>query len=130
MRIIRFYLPAIIWILIVLFLCTLPGNDLPKDPMFEKIHMDKIVHVGLFACTVLLLCIGYYRQHGHISKLTFSVIAISAAFYGLAIEYIQKYWAVQRGFDMSDVAADIVGAVAWILAFKLIKKWFLKPKNA
>lgn len=92
--------------------------------------MDKIVHVGLFGCTVLLLCLGYYRQYGHISKLTFSVIAICAAFYGLLIEYIQKYWAVQRSFDMSDVAADIVGAVAGILAFKLIKKWFLKPRNA
>jgi VanZ family protein len=126
MRIIRFYLPAIIWILFVLFLCTLPGNDLPADPLFEKIHLDKIVHFGLFAITVLLLCIGYYRQHKHISKLTFTVIAISAAFYGLAIEYIQKYWAIQRGFDMSDVAADIVGAIAGILTFKLIKKWFLK----
>ena len=126
MRILRFYLPAIIWIIFVLVLCTLPGNDLPNDPMFEKIHMDKIVHMGLFACTVLLLCLGYYRQYGHISKLTFSVIAISAAFYGLAIEYIQRYWAVQRNFDMSDVAADTVGAVAGILAFKLIKKWWLK----
>lgn len=126
MRNIRFYLPAIIWILFVLFLCTLPGNDLPSDPLFEKIHMDKIVHVGLFGCTVLLLCLGYYRQHRHISKLAFSVIAISAAFYGLAIEYIQKYIAIQRSFDMSDVAADIVGAVAGILAFKLIKRWWLK----
>jgi VanZ family protein len=91
--------------------------------------MDKIVHLGLFGCTVLLLCIGYYRQHGHISRFTFSIIALSSAFYGLAIEYIQKYWAVQRSFDMSDVAADIVGSVCGILAFKLIHKWFLKPKN-
>jgi VanZ family protein len=125
-RNLRFYTPAILWILFVLFLCTLPGNDLPSDPLFEKIHLDKIVHVGLFGCTVLLLCIGYYRQHRFISKFTLTMFAISAAFYGLAIEYIQKYFAIQRSFDMSDVAADIVGAVAGILAFKLIRKWWLK----
>lgn len=125
-RNLRFYVPAIFWILLVLVLCTLPGNDLPKAPVFEKIHMDKIVHLGLFGCTVLLLCIGYYRQHGYISKLTLTFFAISAAFYGLAIEYIQKYFAIQRTFDMADVAADTVGAVAGILAFKLIRKWWLK----
>ncbi|SFD29078.1 VanZ like family protein [Chitinophaga sp. CF118] len=91
--------------------------------------MDKIVHFGLFGCTVLLLCIGFYRQHGHISKLAYSLFAISAAFYGLAIEYIQKYIAIQRSFDMSDVAADTLGAVAGILAFKLIRKWWFKPEG-
>jgi VanZ family protein len=125
-RNIRFYIPAILWILLVLFLCTIPGSDIPRDPLFEKIHMDKIVHFGLFGCTVLLLCIGYYRQYRTISRLTLSLFALSAAFYGLAIEYIQKYFAVQRSFDMSDVAADTVGAIAGIIAFKLIRKWWLK----
>jgi VanZ family protein len=88
--------------------------------------MDKIVHFSLFGCTVLLLCLGYYRQYGYISKFTLSFFAISASFYGLAIEYIQKYFAIQRSFDMADVAADTVGAVAGIIAFKLIRKWWLK----
>jgi VanZ family protein len=126
MRYIRYYWPAIIWVIIVMVLCTIPGNDLPSDPLFEKIHLDKIVHLGLFGVTVFLLCLGYYRQHGHITRVNYSLFAISASFYGLIIEYIQKYIATNRSFDMSDVAADIVGAVAGILAFKLVRKWWLK----
>ena len=126
MRIIRYYLPAILWILLVLYLCTIPGDELPKDPFFEKIHIDKIVHLALFGCTVLLLCLGYYRHKGHISQLALTFIAIIAAFYGLAIEYIQKYFAVNRSFDMSDVAADTIGAILGIIAFKLVRKWWLK----
>lgn len=122
----RFYWPAILWILLVLVLCTIPGDDLPSDPFFEKIHLDKIVHIGLFGCTVLLLCIGYYRSKGHISKLTLTFIGIVGAFYGLMIEYIQKYVAVHRSFDMSDVAADVLGVVLGIVAFNLVRRWWLK----
>jgi VanZ family protein len=88
--------------------------------------MDKIVHICLFGATVFLLCLGVYLQQRKISKFTLSIIAISAAFYGLAIEYIQKYFAVHRSFDMNDVAADTVGAIAGIIAFNLIRKWWLK----
>ncbi|WP_177318562.1 VanZ family protein [Chitinophaga sancti] len=88
--------------------------------------MDKIVHLGLFGCTVLLLCIGYHRSKGHISVLTLSLFWFIAAFYGLMIEYIQKYWAVERSFDMMDVLADSIGALCGIVAFLLVRKWWLK----
>jgi glycopeptide antibiotics resistance protein len=88
--------------------------------------MDKIVHVALFGGTVFFLCLGVYFQKRMISRFTLTIIAIAAAFYGLAIEYIQKYIAIHRSFDMSDVAADTVGAVAGIIAFNLVRKWWLK----
>lgn len=126
MRIIRYYWPAILWILLVLYLCTIPGKDIPNDPFFEKIHMDKLVHMGLFGCTVLLLCIGYYRSKGHISFLTLTLFWLVAAFYGLAIEFIQKYWAVDRSFDMMDAMADAIGALCGIIAFLFVRRWWLK----
>jgi VanZ family protein len=88
--------------------------------------MDKIVHFGLFGGTVFLLCLGVYLQKRVLSKFTLTIIALSASFYGLAIEYIQKYIAIHRSFDMSDVAADTVGAIAGIIAFNLVRKWWLK----
>lgn len=126
MRIIRYYWPAILWILLVLYLCTIPGSDIPSNSFFEKIHMDKIVHLGLFGCTVLLLCIGYYRSKGHISILTLTLFWLVAAFYGLAIEFIQKYWAIDRSFDMMDALADSIGALCGIIAFLFVRKWWLK----
>ena len=126
MKFIRYYWPAILWILLVLYLCTIPGDKIPSSSFLDKIHADKIVHLGLFGCTVLLLCIGYYLSKGHVSQLTLIFIVIAASVYGLVIEYIQKFWAVHRSFDMSDVAADIVGAILGVIAFKLVRKWGLK----
>jgi VanZ family protein len=82
--------------------------------------------MGLFGGTVFFLCLGVYLQKRIISRFTLTIIAISAAFYGLIIEYIQKYLAVHRSFDMNDVAADTVGAIAGVIAFNLVRKWWLK----
>lgn len=126
LRIIRCYLPAILWIALVMYLCTIPGNKIPNSPFFEKVHMDKIVHLGLFGCTVLLLCLGYYWQKGHVATSILVSIVVFAALYGLAIEFIQKYFAVQRSFDLTDFAADTIGAILGVIAFRLIKRWWLR----
>ncbi|MCK7558925.1 hypothetical protein MKQ70_29675 [Chitinophaga sedimenti] len=91
MRTIRFYLPAVVWIALILFLCALPGEDIPQASLFDQLHVDKIVHFGLFGGIVLWLSIGYYRQKGHISNGMLILIALLASAYGLAIEYMQKY---------------------------------------
>lgn len=127
MKALRYYIPAIIWILLILVVCTLPGKDVPHTSFFDKIHMDKIVHFGLFGGIVFFLSLGYYQQKKHISALTLFVFVMGAALYGLAIEYIQRYMTVDRSFDMNDVAADTLGAIAGIWAFKLVRRWFLKP---
>lgn len=126
MRTIRYYLPALLWIGLILFLCTLPGSDIPQISLLDKLHADKIVHVVLFGGIVIWISYGFYKQKGHISNLTLFFIAFLAAAYGLAIEYIQKYMVVNRSFDMWDVVADAAGAIAGIFIFKFIGKRFLK----
>lgn len=125
MKVLRYYMPAIIWVIIVLVLCTLPGKDIPHSPLFEKVHMDKIVHFTLFAGSVLFISLGYYWHKKRVSELTFLTIVLVASFYGLAIEFIQKYFTSSRSFDMNDVAADVLGAVAGIWIFKLVKRLFI-----
>lgn len=126
MRMIRYYLPAMGWIILILFLCTLPGSAIPSMSMFDKLHVDKIVHFVLFGGTVLLLAYGYYKQKGAISGLAlFSLVAV-VTLYGLAIEFIQKYLVANRSFDMYDLLADGLGAVAGALVFLWVGKRFLK----
>jgi VanZ family protein len=112
-----------------MYLCTIPGSRIPSSPFFEKVHMDKIVHLTLFGATVLLLCLGYYWQNRHVSTWALVLIAAFSSLYGLAIEYIQKYWAVGRSFDMTDWAADTIGAILGIIAFHLVRKWWLRPSQ-
>jgi VanZ family protein len=124
MKFLKYYVPAIVWILLILVLCTLPGNDIPTNSFFEKVHFDKIVHFGLFGGIVLFLSLGVYWQKKYISPLTLLLFVIIAASYGLAIEFIQKYWAINRSFDMYDVVADTLGAIAGVWVFKLAKHFF------
>lgn len=126
MRMIRYYLPAMGWLVLILFLCTMPGSEIPKISWLDKLHADKVVHFILFGGTVILLAYGYFKQKGQISGRMLFSIALVVTLYGLAIEFIQKYLVVNRSFDMLDVVADGAGAIMGALIFRLIGKRFLK----
>ncbi|HEY8920391.1 MAG TPA: VanZ family protein [Chitinophaga sp.] len=127
MKAIRYYIPAIVWLFFILVMCTLPGKDIPHEGWMERIHMDKIVHFGLFGGMVFFLCLGVYWHKGRFSATTLFMFVVFAALYGLSIEYIQKYMTADRSFDMTDAAADALGAIAGVWIFRLFRRWFLKP---
>ncbi|MGO4289416.1 VanZ family protein [Chitinophaga sp. RAB17] len=129
MKALRYFAPAIIWIILILVVCTLPGNDIPSNSFLDKIHFDKFVHFGLFGGIVLFLSLGIYKQKKYISPRTLVLLVIVAAGYGLAIEFIQKYWAIGRSFDMYDVVADTLGAIAGVWVFKIVRYWFFTDKK-
>lgn len=126
MRMIRYYIPAIMWIILILILCTLPGSALPHVSLFDKLHIDKVVHFFLFGGTVILLAYGLHRQQKHVNIPALVGLAVAATLYGLAIEFIQKYFIPNRSFELMDVVADGAGAVVGALIFGLIGKRFLK----
>lgn len=129
MKALRYFAPAILWIILILVVCTLPGNDIPSNSFLDKIHFDKFVHFGLFGGIVLFLSLGIYKQKKYISPLTLVLLVIVAAGYGLAIEFIQKYWAIGRSFDMYDVVADTLGAIAGVWVFKIVRYLFFTDKK-
>jgi VanZ family protein len=126
MRTILHYLPAMGWIVLILFLCTMPGSSIPRISILDKLHIDKVVHFVLFGGTVILLAYGYYKQNKGLSNTGLSGIVIVVTLYGLAIEYIQKYLVANRSFDMMDVLADGTGAAMGALIFRWVGKRFLK----
>ncbi|NLR79266.1 VanZ family protein [Chitinophaga eiseniae] len=129
MKLLKYYLPATVWIILILIVCTLPGKDIPTNSFFEKVHFDKIVHFGLFGGVVLFLSLGIYQQKKYISPATLIILVIIAATYGLAIEFIQKYWAIGRSFDIYDVVADTLGAIAGIWVFKIARQLFFSGRH-
>ncbi len=126
MRTILYYLPAMGWIVLILFLCTLPGSQIPKISFLDKLHVDKVVHFILFGGTVILLAYGSFKQNGGLSALGLLSIVLVVSLYGLAIEFIQKYLVMNRSFDMMDVLADATGAAVGALIFRWIGRRFLK----
>lgn len=107
------FLPAIIWFFAILYMMCLPGSDIPKVEWLNKIYFDKWVHIGVFTLLGLLFCWPFYHSNfNRKERLRYFIkIAIAISVWGLAIEFIQKFWIPGRGFELTDWAADSLGAL-------------------
>jgi VanZ family protein len=115
---IKKFIPGIAWFFLVLVLICLPGSDLPTvDDWLGKIYFDKWIHVGLFAVLAFLFMHPFLRSSLTLKKKWDIAIriALSTAVWGLATEFIQKFFVTGRSFDLFDWAADTLGALAALL---------------
>ncbi len=113
---------GIIWTLVILFLCGIPGNRLPNLSFWEYLTFDKVAHVGVFGLHTLLLVVGFRRQHqfrGLNSRAKSWAFAVSAI-YGIIIELLQLAIFEGRSAELFDVGANLVGCLFGILAFRFI----------
>lgn len=124
----KYFVPATLWVIMIFILCTLPGKDIPTNSFLEKIHFDKFVHFGLFGGIVFFFSLAIHWKKQYVSAVTLLLFVVLSAAYGLAIEFIQKYWAIGRSFDLYDALADTLGAIAGVWVFKLFQKYFLSRK--
>jgi VanZ family protein len=122
-------LPALLWTIIIFILLALPGNMLPNENHLAIPNMDKYVHIILFGSFVFLwsLYYGSKREKNNYFYRTSLVILIIACLYGTAMEYVQKYFIPNRDFDIYDIAADVIGAIAGFLIVRLTFSWFRSP---
>jgi VanZ family protein len=49
-----------------------------------------------------------------------------ACFFGIAMEFVQKYFIPNRDFDIYDIVADIIGAAGGFLIARLIVPGVMK----
>jgi hypothetical protein len=125
---IKKFLPGIAWFFVILVLTCMPGEDVPQVSWLDGIYFDKWVHAGMFGGLTFLFCWPFYKS-GNSSqwKMNYFIkIAIAASIWGLAIEFIQKYFVISRDFDLLDWAADSLGV---LIAFFICKKWFIKSTD-
>lgn len=115
MRGFKYYLPAICWLILTTILLVIPGNDLPKNPFLTLIYFDKWVHIGLFSILNFLFILGFIRREIFSVKV-FIYCTITCILYGISMEYVQKYFAFERSFDVTDILADAAGAFLGYLA--------------
>ena len=117
-KIFRYKTVAIAWFIIMGILFFLPGSDLPQANWMDAIYIDKWVHIGLFAVLVFLWRSSFVLDFNHYNW----VLLLSAIFYGLVVEFIQKYWVPNRSFDLFDLLADtagsILGLIVWLRVYK------------
>jgi len=119
------FLPGIAWFLFGLVLICLPGKDVPESALLEIAGFDKLVHAALFGGIVFFFCMPFRKATiDRKDKINlFIKITLATCIWGITTEFIQKYFIPGRQFDLTDWAADSVGA---IIAFFVCKKFFLQ----
>jgi VanZ family protein len=119
------FLPAVVFFIITVILLTLPGSSFPKSHLFDIPFFDKWVHIGLFG----MLCFLFSFPVIHFSitdlqkKYRLWTILILGITYGVLMEFVQKYWVINRSFDEMDMVADAIGCfLALIVSYQWLKR--------
>ena len=104
---------AIGWLILISILFFLPGSALPKENWFDKIYIDKWVHVGLFAVLIFLWRCSFNWDINSYNLF----LLLAAGLYGFLVEVVQLYWIPNRSFDMYDVLSDATGSIVGLLVW-------------
>jgi VanZ family protein len=111
------FIPAIAWLILSIILLTLPGSSFPKENWFDKIWLDKWIHIGMFAIMVILWCWAMLKKNpdGIRLRTLFIWIGLASLAYGIGMEFVQKYFIPNRSFDVGDIIADGFGCTLGVI---------------
>ncbi len=115
---------SIIWALIILGLCSMPGQHIPSFTFLEMLAFDKWVHAGMFF--VLCSLIFFYLLQKNSSKNTFYAFFAISILYGCALEIMQGTLFSHRSADWNDVIANTVGCIFGLIFYKKLFNYLSK----
>lgn len=101
------FIPAVICFAVTFFLLTIPGNHLPKIEWMGKYQIDKLVHISMFFTLCFLFSYPIKNWMDKYNWLLY--ITLSGILYGIAMEFVQKYFIPFRSFEINDMIADGIG---------------------
>lgn len=114
---------TLIWLIIILVLCLMPANDLPKVSRFP--HLDKIVHFSLY----FILTISAFATLLLLRKPTKPILILLGAFtFSFMIEILQAILPFNRSFSILDLVANSTGLVSGYLFHLLVTQKLIAIK--
>lgn len=118
----RYFIPAVVWGLVILIAISMPPGNIPKSGIFSIPHFDKFVHFALFAVFGLLFSYGFFKQSKqgafHLRFVLFTVLA--GIIYGSFTEILQHFYFTGRDGNIIDVLFNLFGTVFGITFFSFI----------
>lgn len=117
--------PVLIWALIILLLCGMPGKDIPHFSWLEALSFDKWVHAGIFFVLAILGIRGLKLQHKFIlQEWAIRITAVWCISYGGLLELLQAALFEERSADIYDFIANSFGVVIGVWAYTPLAKKF------
>lgn len=106
--------PAVLlWALILAVLSLVPSSRLPKiNSWSELIAADKFAHALVYAIFAVLL----YQVLENSRNAPKIVTVVTAALYGVLMEFLQHFSSTGRAYELADMAANTIGALMGMAA--------------
>lgn len=125
-----YFIPAVIWGVIIIILSAVPGNKLPMPPIWNA---DKFAHLGVYFILSVLIIYGFWESHQRQASLRKPILLsiVTTILLGGILEILQEYLFIGRYGDYLDFTANTSGSLLAALLFSLINpfRWFFKPKS-
>ena len=114
---------TIIWSIVIIVLCCIPGKEFPEASIFEIPHLDKIVHFTFYFILSIIGVKGISKQ----TKSPFLFILLYGVLLGVLIETAQHYSIPFRDGNIYDALANSLGSVLGlaVVYYKLAPNYFL-----
>lgn len=103
-----YFIPAILCFLFTFYLLTIPGKKLPNIEWIGKFQVDKLIHISMFFTVCFLFSYPFKELNNR--KPIILIIAIAGLLYGIAMEFVQKYFIPFRSCELNDMIADGIGS--------------------
>ncbi len=118
---------AMLWALLILVLCGMPGTDIPHISFLELLSFDKFVHASIFFVLLLLTVRGFVVQTSFfkLKKSAKYIAFVLCVVYGGSLEIMQGTLFVQRSASIFDFIANSFGVAMGLLFYKKIEAVFL-----
>ena len=114
---------AVLWTILILVLCWMPRHSLPMDEggpsLLNRLHFDKVVHLGIFAVFAFLWRRAFSRR-------AVVVIVVAGLFLAVITELGQATSIVGRDADVWDAVADAIGVVVGAAFAEFLANWLAR----
>ncbi len=126
LRKLLFWIPSIIWAIIIFSISNKSGNELPS----LKFGLDKLAHIVVYSFLSYLLLFAYVNTSNQKYLRKIYLAFLIAFLYGIFEEFHQLF-VPGRFFSFADMYANLVGSIIGILIWhfdilnhkKKILKW-------
>ena len=116
-----------LWALIILILCGIPGRDIPHISFLELLSFDKFVHASIFFVFALLLIRGLSLQttFEKLNQRPKMIAPLFCILYGGLMEIMQGTLFEGRSADIFDFIANSVGCMLAVAFYNRLEKTIL-----
>ncbi len=120
MKFLKYWLPIIVWLVVIFLFSSLPDLKSNLPSLFDFI-LRKAAHIFEYAVLGFLLFRAFHLGQSHPAKKTFVFSFLLSALYAASDEWHQTF-ILNRSGEIKDIFIDSFGALLSLSVFYFIKK--------